>query len=123
MGKKTFGQLFKELRLANGYTLRGFCRLLGKDPSNISKIERGVSPPLQDQGELKKYAVAFRLDPDSEEYREFFDLAAIGAGRIPPAILADEEILSRLPVFCRTVLGQKLDPEKLDKLIDLIRKG
>ena len=41
----TFGEFIKQLRLQNRITLREFCRLAGIDPSNWSKIERGMLQP------------------------------------------------------------------------------
>jgi len=120
---KTFGQMFKELRLKNGFTLRGFCQMFGKDPGNISKLERGVIPPTQDRDQLESFAAIFKLQPDTEEYEQFFLLAAIDAGKIPQAILNDKEVLSRLPVLFRTMTGQKVDGSKLDALIELIKRS
>jgi hypothetical protein len=49
--------------------------------------------------------------------------AAIDAGRLPKDALSDQELLKNLPVLLRTLTGRKLDDEKINKLIDLIKKG
>jgi len=118
-----FGEMFKELRIRNNYTLRGFCQALGKDPGNISKLERGLLPPPQDQQQLESYAAMFKLKPGTEEYERFFILAAIQAGRIPSKLLSDKQLLSKLPILFRTITGQRIDPEKLDIFIEQLRNS
>ena len=43
-----FGELIKNLRIGKQLTLRQCSAALGVDPSNWSKMERGVSPPPKD---------------------------------------------------------------------------
>jgi transcriptional regulator with XRE-family HTH domain len=49
-----FGEIIKNKRLDHEMTLREFCRQLDEDPSNWSKIERGLNPPPKDEKKLKK---------------------------------------------------------------------
>ena len=42
-----FGEFVRDRRLARDLTLRDFCRRIGEDPSNWSKVERGILPPPQ----------------------------------------------------------------------------
>ena len=116
----TFGQFFKQKRLAMGKTLREFCRENGLDPGNISKIERGRLAPPQNKETLRKYAQCLRLN--SEDWEAFNELAAIGNGRIPE-YLTDGEVLARLPVFFRALKGTELTEEKLTQLIEMIRES
>ena len=51
-----FGEFVKQKRLEKKLSLRAFCRLLGEDASNWSKIERGKLVPSQDEQKLEKIA-------------------------------------------------------------------
>ncbi len=43
--KKQFGIRLRAYRIWNGFTLRSMCKLIKYDPSNYSKVERGLMPP------------------------------------------------------------------------------
>ena len=49
-------------------------------------------------------------------------MATISAGRIPHDIMSDEEVLPHLPILLRTITGKKLTEDKLEALIELIKK-
>ena len=117
-----FGEFFKRRRIALGETLRQFCHKNGLDPGNISRLERGLLPPPQGREVLASYAKHLKLKKGSDEWYEFFDLAAAGAGRIPPSILDDEELVEKLPILFRTLRGQRVSDEQLDELVRKIRK-
>jgi transcriptional regulator with XRE-family HTH domain len=121
--RANFGELFKELRIRKGDSLREFCLKNGFDAGNISKLERGRLPPPHAREKLEQYARALSLAEGSDEWYEFFDLAHIGAGRIPPALLNDSEVMARLPLVLRTLQNQQVDGEELERLIDLIRRS
>ena len=120
---KAFGELFKRHRAASEQTLRGFCVKHGFDPGNISKLERGILPPPQSEEKLRQYAEALRIPTGSIEYREFIDLGITCAGQLPADILADVNLVPKLPVLLRTVTGKKLSPKQLDSLIEEIRRA
>ena len=114
----TFGEYFKQKRIALGKTLREFCREYKLDHGNISKLERGRLTPPQNDKTLNKYASYLQLS--SEELETFKELAGIGNKQIPE-YLSDNEILSKLPVFFRALKGSELDETKLENLIEMIR--
>ena len=118
-----FGESFKERRIALGKTLRQFCQENGLDPGNISRLERSLLPPPQSREVLESYAKHLKLKKGSDDWYEFFDLAATGAGRIPQEILEDEELMEKLPILFRTLRGQKVPGEQLDELVRRIRQG
>ena len=122
MEKSAFGEFFKQRRLAMEMTLRKFCEVNGFDPGNISRLEHGRLPPPGEQ-KLQGYAKALKLKPGSSEWYEFFDLAAAERGRLPADLLTDEEVIKKLPVLFRTLRGQPVPDEQLDKLIQAIRRG
>ena len=117
-----FGQFVKEERLARGLGLREFCRILGIDASNWSKIERETLPPPQDEKKLEEIAHILGIRPNTDKWRALKDQANIDAGIIPKDLLSDKEVLNTLPMFFRTIRSEKPTPEELDKLIEKIRK-
>ena len=117
----TFGAYFKQMRLRRGLTLRSFCEKNQYDPGNISRLERGVFGPPGSHEKLEEYARALRLKKGSDEWLEFFDRAAASRGQIPKDLLSDKALTERLPLLYRTLRGQKVPPEKLDELVELIR--
>jgi transcriptional regulator with XRE-family HTH domain len=121
-----FGEYFKAQRLKLGLTLRAFCEKHGLDPSNTSKIERGLLPPPQGE-KLREYARHLGLKSGTNEWYEFCDLAAAEAGRLP-ADLHDEELAGKLPIFFRTLResakdGGRDSADLLKELIEKIRKA
>lgn len=116
-----FGDLLKIRRRMLGKTLRDFCLENGFDPGNYSKLERGRFPPPQKTELLEKYATALGLRRQSEEWLEFFDLAAATRGELPKDLLGDDELIAKLPALFRTLRGSQVSSEKLDELIEKVR--
>jgi len=58
-----------------------------------------------------------------DDWLKFFDYAAVDSGRIPDYILKDEKLVAQLPVFFRTISGQKPSSEDREKLLALIHRG
>jgi len=119
-----FGKFFKRMRMEKtGLTLRQFCKKNGLDPGNISKIERGLSPPPSSRGKLEKYASLLNIERDSDDWYDFFDFAAACSGRIPPDVMDDKRLAEKLPIVFRTLRGQKVPKEQLADLAKLILKA
>ncbi len=70
-----FGVLVKDMRIKKRLTLRKFCQELELDPSNWSKIERGINPPPRDETVLSGWADFFGLEGIFRQ--EFLDAGAI----------------------------------------------
>lgn len=117
----TFGEYVRELRIRRKLTLRAFCRKLKIDPGNWSKIERGLLVPPKSRVVLAEIAKVLNLKEDSEEWYTLFDLAAIS--HIPREIVEKDDILDKLPVFFRTLRGEKPTEEELKTLIKLLKEG
>ena len=117
-----FGKFFKKMRQGSGLTLRQFCLKHELDPGNMSKIERGRAAPPKSRELLEKYAAILDIEKDSEDWYNFFDLAAACSGRIPPDLM-DEDLIEKLPLVFRTLRGEKLTSKKLQDLAELIRKS
>lgn len=118
-----FGQLLKRHRLAAGKTLREFCLEHGFDPGNYSRMERGLFPPPQSHELLERYANALGIQPATDDWLEFFDTAAIERGQIPTDLMSDAEVVRKLPVLFRTMRARQVSPDKLDELIEKIRRS
>lgn len=117
-----FGRYFKQRRIGLGKTLRQFCQENGLDPGNISKIERGKLPPPGSEEKLKDYARYLKIHIGDAEWKEFKDLAAIDAGKIPED-LRSEKVLARLPIFFRALRDKKFSDKDLKELINKIHKS
>src|SRR6266404_5598618 len=92
----SFGNLVKELRIGQKKTLRQFCLDHGHDPSNWSKVERGVNPPPGDEKTLARWARQLGLEAGTDEWQHFMDLASVARGEIPQDIINDEELVKKL---------------------------
>lgn len=119
---QTFGNFLKQKRIERGLTLREFCRVNEMDPGNISKIERGLLPPPQTKEILVKYAAALGIKEGTDDWLLFCDLAVTSAGKIPPDIVSNEEVMNALPVLFRTVRKEKLDEKDLEELVKAIKR-
>src|SRR5438445_12106436 len=115
-----FSDTVKALRLEKRLTLRDFCERAGLDPSNWSKVERGINPPPGDVKTLERLAVFFRLT--GARKLAFMDEAALQRNEIPPDI-ADNAILQKaLPAFFRAARGHELTEAEIKDLAEDIRK-
>lgn len=118
-----FCQFFKELRFRKQITLRDFCRQSGADPANISRMERGMMPPPKSDEILQRYAATLGIEKGSDDWYSFFDLAMTSAGMIPKDILSDKELVRKLPLFFRTLRGDKPTKDEMKRLAEELRKN
>lgn len=119
-----FGSYFAELRRKHtGLSLRRFCERHGFDPGNLSKLERGKLAPPRSREKLQEYATALGLEEGSSEWMEFFDRAAATRGELPADILEREEVVEKLPLLFRTLRGDRVADDDLEKLIEILRRA
>lgn len=59
----TFGTLFRELRIKNKETLRGYCKKRGLDAANICRIEKNLIPPPTTYKRLQHLMSDFKYSP------------------------------------------------------------
>lgn len=116
---KNFHQFVKEKRMEKQITLREFCRSAEVDPSNWSKIERGLAEAPKSKEFIDRIAAVLALN--REEKATLHDLAIIES--IPEDLRPEEEILEKLPIFFRTVRGDKPSEEELRELIRMISQS
>jgi transcriptional regulator with XRE-family HTH domain len=115
---KNFHQFIQEKRVERNVTLREFCRATELDPSNWSKVERGIADPPKSKEILDRIAVALQFN--DEEKHTLMDLAMIES--IPEDLRPTEDILEKLPIFFRTVRGEKPTEDELRKLIERLKE-
>ena len=118
----TFGELVRVRRLTAEMSLREFCRQAEVDPSNWSKVERDLLPVFSTRESLERIARLLGIKRNSSEWTTFFDLASLSQQRIPDDLFEDKDILSALPVFFRTVRGERPSSDDLDKLLALLKR-
>ena len=115
-----FGEMLKARRLELGLSLRAFCQKYGEDPSNWSKLERGLAHPPTQFEHLNRIRKHLRYGEDSHEARELFEIASIGRGEIPDSVLANEKLMEKLPLVFRTI-SERPSEEDLMRLADIVR--
>jgi len=115
-----FNDTVKSLRLQKRLTLRDFCAQAGLDPSNWSKVERGVNPPPGDIGLLERLAAFFGLAGAAK--LAFIDEAALQRREIPADVAENAILQKALPAFFRAARGHELSAQELQSLAEDIRK-
>jgi len=118
----TFGELLKNLRIAQKKTLRQFCLEHGHDPSNWSKLERGVNRPSHDGRTVARWARQLGLKPGTEQWQDFMERAKLASNELPKSVLSNEELMKKLPAFFCTVQGTELGENELQDLIVKIKE-
>ena len=120
---KKFGKILKRLRIEKELSLREICKLASYDPSNWSKIERGVISPPSEEKTLRKWARILGLSKKPKEFQEFIDRARIAQGIIPQDILSKKDMVKCMPAFFRTLRNEKPTKEEIDRLIETVRNA
>ena len=118
-----FGETIKNMRIAQQKTLRQFCSEHGLDPSNWSKVERNVNPPPKEEETLARWAKFLGLEQGADAWRDFMYQAEVSRGNIPREVMCDAALVSKLPVFLRTVRGAELTEAQLDDFIERVREA
>ena len=116
----TFGEHIKTKRLEMSLSLRAFCLKHEEDPSNWSKLERGILPPPDSYERVFQIAGYLGYAEDTPEMAAFFDLASIGRGSIPKDIQNDAALMEKLPLVFRTLRDTPTETE-LMRLADIVR--
>jgi len=119
----SFGEVIKSRRIDMKKTLRQFCMEHGHDPSNWSKIERGINPPPKDETTLACWASQLGLSEKTNDWDDFMYQAAISKGLIPSVMLSDEALVKKLPAFLRTITNAELTENQLDDFIERVRQA
>lgn len=109
--QKLFGQMLREKRLAKGYSLRSFAKLVDVSPTYLSQVEQdNVDPPTAER--VQRMAELLGENPD-----EWIALA----GRVPedlPGIIQKQP--TEMPELLREASG--LTADQLRQLREHVRK-
>lgn len=108
-----FGQFLRQLREENGFGLREFAGFVGVQPSNLSSVESGARKPFRDAKTLNAIANALGMEPNSEDWKTFFNLAA---DQLVPADIDLSYVADAVPSLLRTISQKGLCSEDLRKL-------
>ena len=114
-----FHDYVRAKRLERKLTLREFCRKAALDPSNWSRIERGVADPPKSIEMLSRLASV--LEFSHEEFATLKDMAIIVS--IPPELRPGEDVLEKLPILFTTALEEKPTEEELGRLYEILEKN
>ena len=115
-----FGPWVRQRREHLRLPLRRLAEVSGLDPGNLSKYERGLIAPPKDEATLKRMANGLELKEGTDSYREFLDIAAASAGRLP-ADLQNPKMVARMPFLFRAARGRKLTRQELEKLAQQLK--
>ena len=121
MNEGSFSNTLKKLRLEKRYTLRQFCRIALMDPSNYSRVERGIAPPPPSI-QIKAWLKHLGVSPEDERYQLMLDRATVERGDLPRDVLTPR-FQSLLPVLFRTVRSDRLTEKQYTNLVKMLEKS
>ena len=122
ISRNNFGDFISQKRIDLGLSLREFCRKYGYEPSYISRLENSILNAPSDKERLSALALALGLKKESQEWVEFFALAASSRVAIPDDIKNDfPNMVKFLPAFFRTTQKKKMTKEDINNLVRLMR--
>lgn len=98
-----FHEMVKGLRADLGVSLRRFCLGHNLDPSNWSKLERGVLAPPRDPEVLGRWADALGLKQGTEAWQEFMDASELARGQVPRDLLKKPDQRKQIFSFIRSL--------------------
>ena len=107
-----FGEFIREKRIEMNYSLRKFCEANDIDPSDWSRIERGLAPPFRDESIIARIGKFLGLS--GKDHELFMISAEVARKRIPEHVTKDAYLMSVLPAFFHGT------PEELRKYIDSV---
>lgn len=117
-----FGDFIKNKRIELRLGLRDFCIRANVDPSNWSKIERGIMPPPIERKTLLKFAACLGIGVGTKDWKNLEDYAHISKGKIPDYVISDSELVKKLPIFWRGKNGIKPTKKELEEMIEVMRE-
>ncbi len=117
-----FGPWVLRRRAEINLTLRRFALETELGPGNFSKYERELLPPPQVPSTLERMARALQLKKGTDRHREFTDLAAVSAGRIPADLQSDPKFVAWMPLLFGAVRRRKFPREDLMELAEKLKE-
>ncbi|HKL86330.1 MAG TPA: helix-turn-helix transcriptional regulator [Treponemataceae bacterium] len=117
-----YGEYIKKARLAKNLSLREFSRQINEDPSNWSKVERGLLSPPKEHQKTLVIATVLGIQEGSDEWNKIEDYGAVDSATIPEYIMNNAEALELLPAFFRTVGSLRPSKEEIERLIGKLKE-
>lgn|SRR5690606_37501072 len=120
-----FGRYLREQRERMRVSLRAFAVSIEMDPSNYSKIERGVLAPPEGEA-LERIGKALGIERFSPEWQRFHDLASVSRGELPSDIAKNEALAAAMPAFFQRLRedGRVADPHTMyEAFRAVVREG
>lgn len=115
-----FGSYLKRLRTERSVSLRRFAAASRWEPSNYSRLERGLLRPPQSLEKLRVFRESLHLSEEDQEWRELVRLASLSRGELPAGVFTDPALLPLLPAFFRWV---EEDKAALGELMQAVHTG
>ena len=117
MEKKSFGDILTDLRVNAGFSLRAFCKEMGLDAGNWSRIEREVAKPPTEEA----FYTNLQKILDFDDRAKSCLMAKARAIRIVPKELQDSELMEHMPAMLRKASGEQLGRDEAEKIVEWIR--
>ena len=117
-----FGTRLRDLRESADIGLREFCLSIDMDPSNYSRLERGIIPAPEDHTKLEPIRRALGLSAEGETWKDILRLADLSRGMIPRRVMTNEEVMAKMPAFMRRLDGQEMSESQIEELVAMIRQ-
>jgi len=116
-------KIIKEKRKYLGLSMRKFCESAEVDPSNWSKVERGLLPLSLDKRKVESIARILKITKGSKEWEDFLDTAALSQERIPEDIIRYKRKTEGLKDFFKEIRKEmriSVPKMKTDKFKNLL---
>lgn len=117
--RNVFGEFLQEMLIKQNMSLRELARKTGLDPSNLSKIERGVCFPPQKKETLEKMVKALGLNKVLKQH--FSDLSR-QVNSMLPEDLEDIKQNVAIPLLLRTIEKRRLTYEETIQLAKAVEE-
>lgn len=115
-----FGEYLKLLRSEKEISLRTLAKQIDMDAGNLSKMERGVINPPQNEEIINKFTTALKLDDNQR--KKLIDLASSSNGEYPMDIKEDLVDYTAIPILLRTISNKRLSEDEILNLTEKINE-
>lgn len=115
-----FGEYLKLLRLEKEISLRSLAKSSGIDVGNLSKIERSVLNPPQNEDFIDKINKVLKLN--EIEKKKLIDLASSSNGEYPMDIKNQLADYNAIPILLRTISNKRLSDDEIISITEKIKK-
>jgi len=115
-----FGEYLKLLRSEKEISLRTLAKMLEMDAGNLSKLERGIIKPPQNEDIINKISNVLNLNKDQK--KRLIDLASSSNGDYPMDIKESLSENTAIPILLRTISNKRLTDAEIMELTKKINE-